>query len=79
MKIETKADTGDNVWFMDNNRVIDAHVKSIEITKTINYDWSDIIKVKYTVEYKRDRMSRMYMVFSEDQIFKTKQDLLDSL
>lgn len=69
MKIETKFNVGDEVWFMCQNRSIQNTITSIRI-----YIGSD----EYTIEYLfNDRYGDLWK--NEKYTFPTKEELIKSL
>ena len=74
MKIETKHDIGDVVWFIQNNRVFSSPVYQIDITASV-----------LTGDWNKDKMIADYFVangklkLNEGKMFKTKKELLESL
>ena len=74
MKIETKFDPKQKVFFLFENRVCTEFIEEIKIT----IDSAGIQYVEYIVN--DNPMGSPYgKLFLEEQLFTTKQDLLDSL
>jgi len=74
MKIQTKFDTNQPVFFLYKNKVIESNIDSI----TITIDIHDRIKYVYTIkETAKSEFSTSR--FNENELFSTKQLLLDSL
>lgn len=69
MKIETKYDISDNVWFMSNNSTKSALI----VNWTISANGGNPIITYYVNNPGYDN------TFKEHQLFPTKQDLLNSL
>lgn len=74
MKIETKYDINQKVWFIDNNAVTNLSISEINITikskkPSIRYTIVRPIGNNGIIEIKKD----------EFQIFATKEELIDSL
>lgn len=76
MKIETKCNIGDEVWFMENNKPTTMKVWDITIE----------IKTKYDGQYTYGTYHRVYYhdfgyhhTISEGELFPTKEELLKSL
>lgn len=67
MKIETKYEIGQEVWFMYNNRPTSMRVMHIEL-----YISSNKVKRQYIDKYGSYRVS-------EHKLFPTKEELLKSL
>lgn len=67
MKIETKFNIGDEVWFMYENRPTSMRIGHIELHISC-----DKVKRQYIDKYGRFRVS-------EHKLFRTKQELLESL
>ena len=74
MKIETKFNIGDEVWFILNNKVNCSKISKIavEFTNKDNYYY-------YHFEYDPPRSPTLCNYFSIKNVFATKQELLDSL
>lgn len=72
MKIESKFELGEKVWFMFNN-----HVIGDTITKITSNTWKTHgnQKVYNSIDY----FFASHTILNEKFIFKTKQELLDSL
>lgn len=70
MTIKTKFSIDDKVYFIFNNKVYYAPIRSINIQITHTYS----IKIKYTVSN-----NALTVSLCEDSVFKTKEDLLKSL
>ncbi len=82
MKIETKFDIGDRVFYMKNNKVVNNIIVDIEIrvgleeeNGMINYDniKASIKREIYYLDMNRD------LKFHPRWLFKTKEELLNSL
>lgn len=74
MTIETKANIGDEIYFMENNKVTMSTVKYIKIEireQPTQFGSKTIINKTYQVANTAS--------LDESQIFLTKQELLDSL
>lgn len=74
MKIETKYDINQKVWFMNDNAVMDLNVSEINITiksekPSIRYSIIRPIGNNDTIEIKK----------GEFEIFATKEELINSL
>lgn len=71
MEIKTKADIGDEIFFMSNNTVNTVEVEGIIISvKNISQMYYKKTKIIYIIGT---------LELDENQVFLTKQDLLDSL
>lgn len=73
MKINTKFDIGDEVYFMYNDKVQIGHVWSIRIGIS-GPNW---ISEKYTMQ--EHGGSTYAPRFTPNQLFRTKQELMESL
>jgi len=73
MKIETKLNLGDECFFIMGNKIRKAIVKSINVFIENNKEKL----VKYEIEENPLGDYRTY--FYDNELFKTKQDLLNSL
>lgn len=69
MKINTKFDVGDRVFFMNDNKVCETNIERITITTK-----EDNIEIKYLV-----KVSYGYESLLESKVFTTKQELLNTL
>lgn len=70
MTVKTKFNVDDKVYFIYNNKVYYAPIRSINILVTYTYS----VKIKYTVNY-----DSLTTSLCEESIFKTKEELLKSL
>lgn len=81
MKIDTTLETLDECYFMYDNKVHTGTIKDIQISvvpDTLFGGKVDKIYIKYSVEFKFEESNeRMFIL--EDNVFPTKQELLDSL
>lgn len=73
MKIETKLNVSDECYFLNNNKVKTGLVKDIQISVL-----KEKMYIKYSILFK-DCDKEESKIFLEENIFKTKQELLDSL
>ena len=69
MEIKTKFNLEDNVFFIHNNKAVDGIIKKI----LINVE-NDTFTIKYKI-----LIDRKYKFFQEENVFKTKKELLESL
>lgn len=69
MKVNHKFDIGNMVWVMENNRPVRMEVRCVEIT-------IESMMGIYSVEYSFEYNGRKY---SEDKVFGTKEELIESL
>jgi len=79
MQIETKFDIGDTVFFIEENKVQQATIKRISINvnesnSQFGYGYKPDARIRYSTD-----SSNLSKYKNEEQLFKTKQDLLDSL
>lgn len=88
MKIETKFNIGDKVIFAQNSKLLEATVHSItigEITKDVRINYSIINSGReyYTrINNDVDIISPYFIqqkLFPEEELFKTKEELIASL
>lgn len=70
MKIETKYDIGQEVWFMENNEYICAKIKQIIMSV---FD-DGVTLIQYCLEKGKELFFEL-----EDNLFPTKEELLKSL
>ena len=72
MKIETKLNVEDECYFLHSNKVKTGFIKDIQISVL-----KEKMYIKYSILFKNDdKAARIYL---EEDVFKTKQELLDSL
>lgn len=75
MNINTKYNVGDKVWLMHDNQVKDALVESIHTTTTIEGSFThSSTETRYYIVSGATRLGK-----PENQCFRTKQELLESL
>ena len=76
MKIETKFNIEDNVWFMKDNRPLEVNISAIKVSRiggnktTIQYNARDIVGSVSWLDHEH---------LFEYKVFKSKNDLLKSL
>lgn len=70
MKIETKFNIGDEIFFMDTNKIKNRIIRKLSLTMDEKFEQSVMY---YYIEDDK------YRYISEKSIFATKQELLDSL
>jgi hypothetical protein len=75
MKIETKYNINDKVFFLDGEIVMSSDI--IEIIITV--DIQNIIEVQYSCFHKYKEKPNYYFNLKESKVFKTKEQLLASL
>ena len=70
----------DEIFFMYKNKVTEGEVKEVQITVKGSQFANSVAKIFYVISYKKDgdHNSSMIPILSED-VFATKQELLDSL
>lgn len=68
MEVKTKYDIEDNVWMVSTNKVVKTTVTGLGITLT----GPDSYEVDYSVNYSS-------IDIPENQLFRTKEELLESL
>lgn len=73
MKIETKYNLGDEVWFMRYDRIQSGHICEVLVRYTTPNWYSEVYKVK---EWNSGLNSP---TFTTHELFKTKQELIESL
>jgi hypothetical protein len=72
MKIETKYDPGDTVWIMINNKPKECVIYEVEPGKIMK-------NLKYLDRYTIEGYNGNSPTFYNSDIFKTKEELLNSL
>ena len=76
MKLETKYNLGDVVWFMQGSSVVSAKLRSV----TLFVVGTDQDTIAYTAEKIHNPVSWLdYQYLHEVNLFPSKQELLDSL
>lgn len=73
MKIETKLNVEDECYFLHSNKVKTGFIEDIQISAL-----KEKMYIKYSVLFKNDDKTE-YRIYLEEDVFKTKQELLDSL
>lgn len=78
MKIETEFDTGQMVWLMHENK---AQEVQILLVKTTSYADKDKIDINYELGIRENHSATSWSNAhkNDDEIFATKQKLIDSL
>ena len=79
MVVETKLDVGDEVFFIQNSKVYTTQIKTV-FTDTKENSYSGIAtSVHYEIE--RNPAGSQYTTrgFDDTELFKTKQELLETL
>ena len=76
MKIETKFNCQDTVFFMKNNQVVEWEVLEYAIKCDIHMYCQTKCSIEYVVTIPRDQNTYL---FKESQIFWTKEELLKTL
>ena len=74
MKIETKYEIGNKVFFLNDGIIISSDI--IEIIVTVD---QNIIEVQYSCFHKYKEKPNYYFNLKEKNIFKTKDELINSL
>lgn len=74
MQINTKYSLGDNVWVMKDNKPYTCTVFSIE--PIVRRWFESINKIETIVKYRFEDQGRL---FNENQLFETKEALIQSL
>jgi hypothetical protein len=74
MKIETKYDINQEVWFIEDNKVKNEAILKLSFTK----DGSNESVIYYFKE-KQKSMVNWERIKKEDEIFATKEELINSL
>lgn len=73
MKIETKFSLGDEVWFMRYDKINSGHICEI----SVRYSSSDWYSESYKIRELSSQLSPPS--FSKQDVFRTKQELIESL
>ena len=71
MEVNSKYNINDIVWVVNGNKVIQQKIQSVETTSYVNE--KEIVKTE--IEYTFIGGSKL----PEDRVFKTKQELIDTL
>jgi hypothetical protein len=78
MIIETKFDIGDTAWMMKSNQCIEVEIKSFSIVGEPSGLYNSVIPhIDYSARYEQD--DDVWYNLSGNDLFKTKQELIDSL
>lgn len=80
-KIDYKFYINDEVFFMDNNKVVSGKVGkvTIEIDKNVVLGEQTRTRIKYTITYKPKNSDYQHCSKDEDMLFESKSKLIDSL
>ena len=76
MKIETKYNIGDNIWFMNANKAVCYKINSFKISIYRKGTNANNVNQEYTIEYSPEGL---VLFLNEDNCFATKEELLNSL
>lgn len=76
MKIETKYDIGQEVWYMENNKDCSRIVTAIQVT---SYGKISIVKYGYQNRPECGDERTHYIEYNERNLYPTKEELLKSL
>lgn len=76
MKFETKYNKGDHVWYMKNNNPTEVEISAINIFY-VNTDQDKIMYSGWDVKNRVSWIDHQYL--HENMIYKSKQELLNSL
>lgn len=76
MKIETKYDIGQEVWFLSEGESYKGIVKSISISAM---EWKDGISVDFNYLITQEKNSPFSLYRDENSLFSSKEELLKSL
>lgn len=79
MVIKTKFDIGSEVFFIFNNRVYKQKISKIRFTKELITYTRDGSNLETSIEYSFDGNSVGNLVKKEEEVFATKEELLNSL
>ena len=71
MEVNSKYNINDTVWIVNRNKVIQQKIQSVETTSYVNE--KEIVKTE--IEYTFIGGGKL----SEDRVFNTKQELIDTL
>ena len=71
MEVNSKYNINDTVWVVNRNKVIQQKIQSVETTSYVNE--KEIVKTE--IEYTFIGGGKLH----EDRVFKTKQELIDTL
>lgn len=79
MEVPLDFNVGDLVFYMEDNKVCERTIERICIHIIINLGYHDDTKIQYGFEDKRTKDPVMMMYKEATKIFKTKDQLLQSL
>lgn len=72
MEIKTKYNIGDEVWYMENNKVCCDKISAVHLHI---YEYDQIINYSFGLT----DCTKLYIHVDESKLFPSKQELLDSL
>lgn len=76
MKIETKYNIGDEVWYMESNKACSRIIKAIRVT---SYGKINIVEYGYLNHPECGDERTHWLEYHECRLFPTKEELLKSL
>lgn len=76
MEIKTKFKIGEACYFMDNNRVVESEIKKINIIVNESGDW---YVENFVTKKGRTYNEQIEACFDDNELFKTKKELLATL
>ena len=76
MKIETKYDIGQEVWYMESNKACSRIITTIRVT---TYGKIDIVEYGYQNHPECGDERTHYLPYHESNLYPTKEELLKSL
>lgn len=80
MKVETKYDAGQEVYFFAKGKIQCEKIKSVKVEKTYTEDMLFLgVKIKSITEIDKSYYIHNFGLFSENDLFATKEELLNSL
>jgi len=74
MEIKTKYNTGQEVWFLADNRIVKGDI--INVSVTANSKETD---VKYSVSYFRTESNLVTISVAEQNLFASRKELIEKL
>ena len=79
IKIKTKFKVRDVVWYLDSNKITSNKISVVKTSSSDYLDKTQVIHVQNVSYYYRGNSGDDKVLPVEDVLFKTKQELIDSL
>ena len=79
MKIETKLDVGDEVFFMQSNKVHIAEISEVRTKSKVGIYNTTVTSTYYDIHKNPEGSQHSTSGFTDNELFKTKEELLATL